>query len=436
VASLLKRAAGLLFAAGSAHASVLTAAEASDRHHWYLEADTAYIAASSAMRAWPAGGLGKLRHAEHDDGAIATRLFAEYRGRLSPSWHATLVADYVDDGASGIDVVEAFFDWRPVTTSRNRHAVRVGAFYPPLSLENGGRGWQSPCTYAYSALNTWLGEEVRPVGAEWTLRRRLGERGAADLRVFAAAFYGNDPAATLLFWRGWSLHDRQTRLGDVLSIPGQPVFGPQGAVLGLVPQNVEPVAEIDGRPGAYAGVEWRSGERLLVQVAYWDNRADPYAFRGGQWGWETAFSHVAIQVSLPLELGLVTQWMRGDTDWLSRAYADGSRGAASALVTDDFEARFALLTRLWRGVHRVTLRYDDFTIDREWSPASPALVADRGRAVTLAYRYVHSASIAAGVEWLEIRSRRDLWPFFYGLPARAVERSLQLRLDLKLAPRR
>jgi hypothetical protein len=251
VAPLLKHAACALLAASCAHAaSTACAADASDRHQWYIEADTAYVAASSALSSWPDGGLGKLRNAESDDGAVAARLFAEYRGRLSPSWHAIVVADYVDDGASGIDVVEAFLDWRPVTTSRNRHSVRVGAFYPPLSLENGGRGWQSPFTFSYSALNTWLGEEIRPVGAEWTLRRRLGERGAAEVRVFAAAFYGNDPAATLLFWRGWSLHDRQTRLGDVLSIPGQPVFGPQGAVLGLVPQNVEPVAEIDGRPGA------------------------------------------------------------------------------------------------------------------------------------------------------------------------------------------
>jgi hypothetical protein len=54
----------------------------------------------------------------------------------------------------------------------------------------------------------------------------------------------------------------------------------------------------------------------------------------------------------------------------------------------------------------------------------------------VAYRYAHSDNIATGVEWLEIHSRRDLWPFFYGVPPRAVERSLRLRLDLKLAPRR
>jgi hypothetical protein len=105
---------------------------------------------------------------------------------------------------------EAFIDWRPIPTSSNQQQVRFGAFYPPFSLENTDLGWSSPFTYSYSAINTWLGEEVRPIGAEWSLRRRLGFAGSPhELRVFASAFYGNDPAGTFLFWRGWSLHDRQ-----------------------------------------------------------------------------------------------------------------------------------------------------------------------------------------------------------------------------------
>ena len=45
--------------------------------------------------------------------------------------------------------------------------------------------------------------QIRPVGAEWSLRRRLGFPGSPhELRAFADGFYGNDPAGTLLFWRG------------------------------------------------------------------------------------------------------------------------------------------------------------------------------------------------------------------------------------------
>ena len=167
---------------------------------------------------------------------------------------------------------------------------------PAFSLENGDPGWQSPFTYSYSAINTWLGEEIRPLGAEWSLRRRLqGFRSAHEVRAFAAGFYGNDPAGTLLFWRGWSLHDRQSRLNDELLIPPRP--------FSTRPQNLSPFMETDHRPGGYAGVEWRYAQRALVQFARYDNRADPYSFSDGQWGWGTDFNHLAVQVSLPPSSG-------------------------------------------------------------------------------------------------------------------------------------
>ena len=74
---------------------------------------------------------------------------------------------------------------------------------------------------------------------------------------------------------------------------------------------MSPFEEIDHRPGVYAGLEWRYAQRALVQVARYDNRADPTAFSDGQWGWGTDFNHLAVQVSLPAEVGLVVQWMDG-----------------------------------------------------------------------------------------------------------------------------
>ncbi len=78
---------------------------------------------------------------------------------------ARIVADYVDDASGGVDLTEALLEWRPVPRSRNQQQLKIGAFYPSLSLENGDRGWQSPFTYSYSAINTWLGEEIRPFGS-------------------------------------------------------------------------------------------------------------------------------------------------------------------------------------------------------------------------------------------------------------------------------
>src|SRR5690606_3435751 len=106
--------------------------------------------------------------------------------------------------------------------------------------------------------------------------RRLGLGSPHELRAFAAAFMGNDPAGTLLFWRGWSLHDRQTRLDDRLAAPPKPIWV-DGVIVGSRPQHVEPFEEIDDEPGAYAGLEWRYARRVLVQAARYDNRSDPHA---------------------------------------------------------------------------------------------------------------------------------------------------------------
>ena len=401
-----------------------------DRHQLRIEVDAGFFAAASTLDSWPSGGLGKLRFAENDDGVEASRFFAEYHGRVGPTLFGTVIVDYVRDASAGLGLTEAYLDWRPIPKSRSQHQVRFGALYPPLSLENGDHGWHSPFTYSYSAINTWLGEEIRPVGAEWSLRRQLGFSGSPqELRVFASAFYGGDPAGTLLFWRGWSLHDRQTRFNDTLPMPPMPVWDSTGTIVAYRPQSVRPLDEIDHRPGAYAGAQWRYANRTLVELARYDNRADETAFRDGQWGWHTRFTSLSAQVTLPWGLGLLTQWLTGSTYWIVGARPDGTLGPTAASVDDGFDAKYVMLTRVLRGAHRLSLRYDTFDMTRVEAP--PALRADHGDAWTLAYRHARSDRLAAGIEWLTIRSTRDLWQAFYGAPHAATERVLRLQLSYR-----
>jgi hypothetical protein len=429
VATLLKPVAVATLAASLGHAAL--ADDSSDRHRWLFEIDAGYVSADSPLGAWTEGGLGKLRYAESNDGLNSARLFAEYRGRISDAWSATVVADYVDDASAGVDVAEAFVDWRPVPTSGNQQQIRIGAFYPPFSLENTDAGWHSPFTYSYSAINTWLGEEIRPIGAEWSLHRRLGYAGSPhQLRAFASAFYGNDPAGTLLFWRGWSLHDRQTRLNDRLPMPPKPIFDLTGAVVGHTEQSVEPFEEIDHEPGYYAGVEWTYRQRVRVELARYDNRADPYAFSGGQWSWDTAFTHVGFQASLPWQLGVVGQWLDGSTRWVQGAPSNGVLTPFSMLVEDEIGSKFLMLTRVIHGSHRVSLRYDTFDVYRE--NMTPEFYSDEGKAWTLGYRYEHSARLGGGLELLRIESSRDVWEDFYFVPEHAVERQARLQVTYRV----
>jgi hypothetical protein len=429
MATLLTRAASA--AALALLAATALAEERSDRNRFQFEIDASYVAADSPFHSWTEGGLGKLRYSESNDGLKSTRLFAQYKGRIADTLSATVIADYQDDASSGLDVTEAYMDWRPIPKTANQQQVRFGAFYPPFSLENADLGWQSPFTYSYSAINTWLGEEVRPIGVEWSLHRRLGFPGSPhELRAFASAFYGNDPAGTLLFWRGWSLHDRQTRLNDKLPMPPHPIFDYTRSVVGYYDQTVEPITETDHKPGAYAGVEWSYAQRVLVQVARYENRADPYSYASGQWGWDTAFTHVGVQASLPAQLGLIAQWLKGDTDWVQGAGANGTLTPFASLVGESFSAKFLLLTRLVHGRHRVSARYDLFDMYRY--EGQPMIEADDGHAFTLAYRYEHSARLSGGLEWLRIDSSRDNWEDFYAAPGHASETSVRLVLTYRL----
>jgi hypothetical protein len=406
-----------------AHAE-LSRDAASDRHVWSLALDLTVPSASTPLGAWTEGGLGKLRYDEGDGTLTASRLVAEYRGRLTPTLFAHVVADWVDDASAGVDLTEAYLDWRPIPRSRLRQRVRFGAFYPPLSFDNGGFGWSSPSTISSSAINSWLGEEIRPMGAEWSLRRGVGGPGSPhEIRVFASGFYGNDPAGTLLFWRGWALHDRQSRIADRFTLPPIVLFDGR-KVLGLVANPFEPFHEIDGQPGFYAGAEWTYARRARVQAAVYDNRADPERY-SGHWGWHTRFTHAGAQIALPSRIGVVAQWLEGTTRWETGGLPDGTIAAGMPLAADDFDAWYVLLSRPVRTEHTFALRFDDFEISRPGT----RFVSDDGDAWTFAYRYTPSARLAVVLEWLRIDSTRMMWPS-YGAERAATERQLQLKVEL------
>lgn len=404
------------------------AAEPSDRHQIDWTLDLTYAKLSTDLYPWTEGGHGKLRF-EDEGGLFADqRMIGEYRGRISKTVWAGSVFEYTEGLGTPLGVTEAHIDWRPVPKSANEIRVRAGAFYPPFSLENGNTAWTSPFTISFSAINTWLAEEIRPVGAEIRVNRHIGYAGSPhEISYFFAGFYGNDPAGTLLFWRGFALHDRQTRLNERLALPSFAVRDANGNVTGYAERRLDPMAEIDGDPGFYGGVEWRLRRRAIVQLARYDNRADPEAFSNGQWGWDTRFWHLAAQVALPGDVGLVTQWMHGKTGWLILTTSDGMRTPGTVYVDDTYDSRFLLLTKRINDKHRVSLRHDSFDFTRPGG-----LNIDAGSAITLGYEYRLGSRITLAAEWLSIQSKRDLWPMFYDVSDRHTENQLQLQLNVEL----
>ena len=70
--------------------------------------------------------------------------------------------------------LEGYGRYRRIEIPALEWQFKLGAFFPPISLENQEIGWTSPWTITPSAINSWVGEEPRTIGDETSLERRSG----------------------------------------------------------------------------------------------------------------------------------------------------------------------------------------------------------------------------------------------------------------------
>jgi hypothetical protein len=389
------------------------------RHDLATGFDFSYVNVSG-YESWTQGSAGKLRH--DSSGPVLSRAFFDYEGRLTDTLGATLVLEaYDDDLGSAMDFTEAYLEWRPLPRSANRYRLKVGAFYPRISMENVERGWSSPYTMNVSAINTWVAEELRSVGAELSYSRKpMSLGGAHEFSVNAAVFWYNDPAGSLLAWKGWSVHDRQTRYSDKLPLPPLPQIQP-GMMFAAQDPYVAPLREIDNRAGYYLNAEWRYGKHVLIRAMHFDNRADPVSIISGQYGWTTEFDHIGLQVNLPGDIGLLTQWMSGSTIM-------GPVMNDAHVVDVEYDSYYLLLTKSF-GKHRMSLRYDNFDMTQnDTTPEDDN--PEHGLAWTVSYQFGYSDKVKLATEWLSIKTHRYALVYF-GLEPTVTERQFQVAVKLR-----
>ncbi len=397
------------------------AAEAPDRYKLWTGIDVSYVDASG-HQSWTEGFVGKLRYDDDTDGLMFSRAFADYEFQVVDTLkvHAAVEA-YDDDIGSAIDFTEAYVEWWPVPRSENRYRLKVGAFYPRISLENTSAGWSSPYSMSSSAINTWVAEELRTVGAELSVSRRPAMFGGTHtISLQGAIFYGNDPTGSLLAWKGWSVHDRQSRFGDELPLPPLPVIQ-SGMLFDGQDPYVAPFREIDGEAGYYVSGEWRFSQQLLIRAMHYDNRADPTADEDGQYAWTTKFQHIGAHAVLPGDWELLFQWMTGST-----VMGDVTNGARELDV--EFDSMYLMLTKAFDR-HRLSVRYDKFEVtDNDQTLQDDN--AEDGNAWTLAYFYDYSDKVSFGAESLSIKTDRFGWTN-YGLDPTRTEKQFQLTARLR-----
>jgi hypothetical protein len=262
-------------------------------------------------------------------------------------------------------------------------------------------------------VNTWVGEELRIVGAEI----RAEHRSDANTFEGAVALFGNnDPLGEILSSRGWAIGDLVSGFGSHLREPD--LYATQ---IGIVPpRRYDPFLEIDHRVGAYADLTWRSTEFGRATLLYYDNRADPseyHSFNGGDqlFAWRTKFTSIGATTDIG-RLVLIAQGIGGTTE----IAPPGFRGEVH------FAAGYVLAG--WNlGAWRPAVRVDAFTTRQD--PLSTPSSSEHGNAITLALNWRPLDWLRLTSEALRIDSKTDQ-RVAIGLAPRQIDTQVMLNARL------
>lgn len=390
------------------------AAQAAHALDWELDLD-ARLVDTRGGKSWLEGGFTRYGADQHPLQLGRARLGLAIP--IAERWKVVLDAsayDRTDKGVVGI--TEAYLQFRPYPFEGWRVRARAGAFYAPVSLENREAGWESPYTLSWSAMNSWIAEELRTVGVEtrldW-LGRRLGHEFEAGL--VAAAYGWNEGAGTLIAEEGFALHDRQSSVFGRVGRPGVAPF-----------HGEELFHQIDRRPGWYGGGELRWLDQAVLRVLHYDNRADPAAYDAVRQdlAWHTRFDAVGLRGEDGRWTGIV-QWLQGDT----------LIAPPFTTLRWPFRTWYALLARSWGG-HSLALRYDEFRVDLRESPGVDAVSGrlQDGHAITAAYVYRPGPHWRFTLEWLRARATTALPADYSTGIAQGAQRQLQFSVRYALGP--
>jgi hypothetical protein len=346
-------------------------------------------ALASNAEGWLEGGLGKTRYGRGESSLDIAEASLIIMPRLNYELSSYVHLAYAPEQFKELDVVEAFVNYRPVSTTANRYDVKVGMFFPPVSLEHTDVAWTSPYTVTPSAINSWIGEEVKTTGIELSLEHRMELQ---TLTFTAAGFIANDPVGSLIAWRGWALHDVKSTADGRFPLAPIPAISPTGNLFTMQAPFVEPHHEIDDRVGYYAGLHWDYDGWLTVQGIHYDNRGSSMDFQSGQYAFDTQFSNIGFSAFLPNDMELLGQYLWGE-----------SRMGGTTLDYT-FDSYYLMLSRVFQQ-QRVSLRFDDFGSDDKTFVLEDNNNED-GWALTAAYTFEISNQHKLMAEILYVSSDR------------------------------
>jgi len=345
--------------------------------HGFVTAREIYV---NAQRSWLQGGAGRF-----DAGADTFNdheLVNTYNAQLGVDWmpmswllfHADGVARHQQSGAVAgkrIGLIQAYAD------VYNEHLrLRAGEFWLPTSRENTDPLWTSKYTITYSALNSWMAQEVRPIGADL--------QWSPNFYVTAGvtAFRGNDTMGTLLAGRGWTFGNYLAAYNEELPTPDGELTRPFGE-------------DLDSKNGYAERVRISLPERAMLQVTHVDNRATLSPVRvKDQEPWLTHFNIVGGEVGSTGDTTVAAEWMRGSTEV----------GFPGGTFTMDFDTVYLLGSHKF-GHERLSGRVERFTTNNH-AHKTPDSAREDGHAWTVAWMHEANVHSRAGLEYCRVTGDR------------------------------
>lgn len=361
------------------------------------------MVAADGPRAWlDKGGTGKARFGNPDGDALRVRPYGTEAGLVfqpdlgwSLSGVVSAVAQHGQD--KPVDLSEAYLRWRPLPIGGVHANLRAGIFWPPVSLEHGGGEWAVTETVTPSAINSWIGEEVKVAGLEANFSTMAGGH---RLSLTTAAFGLDDTAGTLLTFRGWALHDEKATLFGYQPLPVMNPFM-QGAQDG----ETRSMVDLDHHLGWYAKISWAPPGPLELQYFHYDNRGNPEAVdTEKQWGWHTRFDHLGAVLDVGARTRLTAQAIDGTTI-MGFTLGPGT----NRWVDMRYRSAFLLATRqvtIGAAAGSLSGRIEAFSTRNHGS----AVLSDgdeTGRTATIATRWPLFRHASLFAEALHIDSRRN-----------------------------
>lgn len=297
-ARITKTSLALAFSTG-ANAEILTSG--------YVELGAS---ASNAENAWITGGSGTL--GKGDGASGEARIGFEFKNEGRFSAHLSLLgrAGSATDLGRKLGVVDAYFDYGDLAQDNFR--IRTGLGFSGSSFENVEDFWQTPYTLSFSALNSWIGEEFRPLGI--TATKRFTQDSGASFDFSTTIYGGNDSSAALLAWRGFAIHDRLSVFGETLPLLALPSLRDSGAFRFQGDDGSQPFGkDLDGRPGYALRARQSFVSGGHVNAYFTDNRGDR-DLHGDEYAWHTRFGILGFDHPLGDAWTLLGEWMRGRTN--------------------------------------------------------------------------------------------------------------------------